>query len=80
MSKALRDFYLCALFLLCAGAFFAPYFGFGLPDFPYQTSGGKVVKMSVSVALYGLFLVVTIAAFAKRLMAKPESTEETDAA
>jgi len=76
MPTALRDIYLAILFLLCAGAFFAPYLGIELPIFPFQATAGKTVNLPVSAALYSLFLMVSIATFAKRLLSKSESSEE----
>jgi len=80
MPTALRDIYLTIMLLLGTGVVIAPYLGgIALPAFPYLAAGGKTVIMPVSVALYALFLLIAIAALAKRLLAKGDGAEVSDA-
>ncbi len=79
MPTALRDIYLSLVFLLCAGAIFAPYLGYALPGFDYQIAGGKSVNMPVTVTLYALFLVVAIVALTQRLLGGQKTSEDVDA-
>ena len=71
----LRDIYLCAVFLWGAGATLAPYFGITDVPLTYQTARGTPVDLPKSVIPYAVLLLIAVAGFVLRVIARPVAAQ-----